>query len=345
MEPGTSMGSDHFTLCEISSRNLQGYRNVLIAEDAARDAVQKYTSSSYCCYRPRAEEPVIERLTQMPLYRYKLETFTETRHIERTCKPHTDAGDASARISVGQRIDASYNKTLSQLWEIEVYTPKMFHEGSKKFPLPGSREIKSCHKCGGRGRCKCSRCGGSGQFRCRCSSSSRQRSRNKRCPACSGSGRKRCSKCSGRGRRICVSCNGEGRLLYYQQLAVKWKTLRSEIVSDPPEQAPSLPLILLQKVTGEVIMTDEDVRVRPVPGFADVPDVSAASARLIQDHQDSCGPSCRVLRQRQTLEMIPVAYVQYGSGGKNLSCHVYGRERRVYAKRRFHDLPCGCSVM
>ncbi|KAM4023561.1 protein SSUH2 homolog isoform 3-T3 [Anomaloglossus baeobatrachus] len=268
----------------------------------------------------------------MPIYKYKLETFTETRHIEKICKPYT-----------GQRIDAQDGEALPQLWGIEVSTPKMFHEGSKKIPLPRSGEIKTCHKCGGRGRCKCTRCGGSGQFRCRCSSSSRQKSRNKRCPACSGSGRKRCSKCSGRGRKICGLCKGEGRLFYFQQLAVKWKTLRSQVVSDPLEQELSLPLTLLQKVTGEVITMDGDVTVQPLAGFADVPEISDASGRLIQEHQMTCGPSSHILKQRQTVEMIPVAHVQYGYRGKNLACHVYGLERRVFAPRRLHNL--ACSIM
>ncbi|KAM4023560.1 protein SSUH2 homolog isoform 2-T2 [Anomaloglossus baeobatrachus] len=302
MEQGTSLFSDSSAPCDTSSSDCQNYRNVvLIPKEAARDAVRRYVSSSYCCCTPRGEEPVIERLTQMPIYKYKLETFTETRHIEKICKPYT-----------GQRIDAQDGEALPQLWGIEVSTPKMFHEGSKKIPLPRSGEIKTCHKCGGRGRCKCTRCGGSGQFRCRCSSSSRQKSRNKRCPACSGSGRKR-------------------------------KTLRSQVVSDPLEQELSLPLTLLQKVTGEVITMDGDVTVQPLAGFADVPEISDASGRLIQEHQMTCGPSSHILKQRQTVEMIPVAHVQYGYRGKNLACHVYGLERRVFAPRRLHNL--ACSIM
>ncbi|XP_075688554.1 protein SSUH2 homolog [Rhinoderma darwinii] len=331
MEQGTSMGSDSFA----SNRGPQNYRNItLITEAEAREAVRRYVSSSYCCCKPRAEEPAIERLTQMPIYRYRLDTFTETRHIEKTCKPYT-----------GQRIDAPDREPPPLLWGIEVYTPKMFHEGLKRFPVPRSGEIKTCHKCVGRGRCKCTRCGGSGQFRCRCSSSNRQKSRNKRCPTCSGSGRRRCSKCSGRGRRFCISCKGKGQLFYYLQLSVKWKTLRSEVVSNPHEEEPNFPLILLQKVTGEVIITDDDVTVHPLAGFTDVPEISAASEKLIQDHQNACGPSCHVLRQHQTVEMIPVANVQYGYSGKSLSCHVYGREGRVYTKQRLSGLACGCSVM
>ncbi|XP_069592301.1 protein SSUH2 homolog [Ranitomeya imitator] len=333
MEQGTSDFSDSCAPRDTSPRDRQDYRNVvLIPKEAARDAVRKYVWSSFCCCRPRREEPVVERLTQMPVYRYRLETFAETRHIEKLCRPYT-----------GQRIDAPHRELVPQLWDIDVCAPKMFHEGSKKLPLPRSGEIKTCHKCGGRGRCKCSRCGGSGQFRCRCSCSSRQKSRNKRCPACSGSGRKRCSKCSGRGRKICGLCKGEGRLFFYQQLAVKWKTLRSQVVSDPLEQEISLPLVLLQKVTGEAITTDDDLTVQPLAGFTDVPEISGASGRLIQEHQKTCGPSCRVLRQRQTVEMIPVAHVQYRYREKDLSCHVYGLERRVFSPRRLHNL--GCSVM
>ncbi|XP_071983400.1 protein SSUH2 homolog [Engystomops pustulosus] len=330
MEKGVSLSSDQCPPCDASNRDPRGYRNVVITVEAAGEAVRKYLSS--CCCRPRAEEPVIERLTQMPLYRYRLDTFTESRNIEKTCKPYT-----------GQRIDAPRGGTgtATQLWDIRVQTPQHFQEGTKKFPLPGSGEIKVCGKCTGRGRCKCSRCGGSGQFRCQCPSS-RQKSRSKRC---SGSGRRRCSKCSGRGRRICVSCRGEGRLLYYQQVAVKWKTLRAEVVSHPPELDPALPLILLHKVTGEEILMDDDVTVLPLSGFAEVPELSAASERFIQDHRNVCGPWCHVLRQRQTVELIPVALVQYGFSGKSLSCHVYGQERRVYARQRLHRLPFGCSVL
>ncbi|KAM3914407.1 protein SSUH2 homolog [Leptodactylus fuscus] len=335
MEQGASMGSDPCTPCYTSNRDPRDYRNLIVLTlDAARDAVRRYVSSSNCCCRPRAEEPVIERVTQMPIYRYRLETFTETRHVEKICKPYT-----------GQRIDAPDGNPQAEIWDIDVYTPKMFHEESKKFPLPGSGEVKMCPKCGGRGRSKCSGCGGSGQFRCRCSSVSRQKSRNKRCPSCSGSHRKRCSKCSGRGRRICISCKGEGRLLYSQQLVVKWKTLRSEVVSNVSEQGLSLPLILLQKVTGETMLMDDDVTVHPIAGFTDPPEISGTSERLIQDHRNVCGPSCHILRQRQTVEMIPIAHVQYGYRGRSLSCHVYGRERRVFAKRRLRNLSFSCSVL
>ncbi|XP_069824809.1 protein SSUH2 homolog [Dendropsophus ebraccatus] len=335
MEQGTSIRSDHCTPWDSSNGDPQDFRNVvLITEDDVRDAVWKHVVASYCCCTPRAEELVIQTLTQMPLYRYRLETFTETRHIEKTCKPYT-----------GQRIDASEREALPQLWDIDVYSPKMFHEGSKKFQLLESGEIKTCHKCGGRGRCKCSRCGGSKQVRCGCSSSRRRRSKNKRCPSCSGSGRRSCGKCSGRGKKSCASCKGEGRLLYYQQLTVKWKTLCSEAIADPHEQESGLPVILLRKVTGKAIMMDDDVMVHPLSGFADVSEVSAASQRFIQDHQKTCGPLCHILRQRQMVEMIPVVQVQYGYGGKSLSCLVYGQELRVYSKRNLHSFNFNCSVM
>ncbi|XP_056380987.1 protein SSUH2 homolog isoform X2 [Hyla sarda] len=332
MEQETSM-TDHCTPCNTSNGDPQDYRNVpLITEDAVRDALRKYVLSSYCCCRPRSEEPVIERLTQLPLYRYRLATFTEKRHIEKISKPYT-----------GQRIEAPEREPALQLWDINVCTPKMFHEGSKKCPLPQSGEIKTCLKCGGRGRCKCSRCGGSGQFRCGCSNNRRQRSRNKRCPSCSGSGRRRCGKCSGRGKKVCTSCKGEGRLLYYQQLSVKWKTLYSEAIADPHDQESSLPVILLQKVTGKMIMMDDEVLVHPLAGCPDVAEISAASERLIQEHQNTCGPLCHILRQ--TVEMIPVVQVQYEYNGKNLSCLVYGQELRVYSKRSLHRFTLSCSVM
>ncbi|CAI9613236.1 unnamed protein product, partial [Staurois parvus] len=198
-------------------------RNVDITEDMAREAILRYLSTKCCCHQARAEELVINRLTQMPLYRYRLESFTESRQHEKTSKPYT-----------GQRLDKANRGAAPQLWNIRVQTPKMFQDGSERIPLPHSSELKVCHKCQGRGRCKCSRCGGSGQFRCGCSGGSRQRSRNKRCHGCSGNGRRRCSKCSGRGRKVCPVCKGEGRLIHYQQLSVTWRTLHSEYICDPP---------------------------------------------------------------------------------------------------------------
>ncbi|XP_075040240.1 protein SSUH2 homolog [Mixophyes fleayi] len=330
MEQGAN--SDHSAQSGPRDRSPQTYRNVVITDQMAADAIQRYVSSRFCCSSSTGEELVIKELTQIPLYRYRLESFTETRHNEKTSKPYT-----------GQRIDGPDRGDPPQLWDIVVQTPNMFHEGSKRLPLPHSAVVKECHKCQGRKRCKCTGCGGSGQFRCRCSS--RQRSKNKRCHACSGSGRRRCSKCSGRGRKVCASCKGEGRLLHYQQLNVSWKTLQSEFLSKPPAQESTFPLSLLQKVSGEVILKDDDMMLHPPATSAESSETANAFETVFQDHRKSCGSSCHILRQRKTVEVIPVARVQYEYRGQILSSHVYGREHRVYAKRNPNVLFCGCSVM
>ncbi|KAM9324393.1 protein SSUH2 homolog [Gastrophryne carolinensis] len=308
-------------------------RNVEITEVLAREALLR-NYAKCCCLPPRDEELIISKLTQMPLYRYKLESFIETRQQEKTGKPYT-----------GQKLDGPQTGALPQLWDISVQTPAMFNEGSQKIPLPHSSELKVCNKCQGRGRCRCPNCGGSGQFRCRCSSGSRQRSKNKRCHACSGSHRRRCSKCSGRGRKVCSCCKGEGRLIHYQQLSVTWKTLQSEYISSPPDPKLSIPITVLKKVSGEVIVKNDGVTVSPLPGFEDSLEVPTVSQRLIQEHHGICGPSSHLLRQQQMLEVIPVAHVQYEYRGKSLTSHVYGRERRVLAKLHLPRLPCGCAVM
>ncbi|XP_068107688.1 protein SSUH2 homolog isoform X2 [Hyperolius riggenbachi] len=267
---------------------LQLYRKVDITEDMVSQAVLRDLSSKCCCQTPRAEDLIIDELSQMPLYRYRLESFIETRQHEKIFKPYS-----------GQKLDGPERGSSPLLWDILVQTPEMFHDGMKKMPLPHSSELKGCHKCQGRGRCKCTRCGGSGQFRCRCSSVSRQKSRNKRCHACSGSGRKRCSKCSGRGRKVCPACKGEGRLIHYEQLTVTWRTLRSECISSPPVPELSLPVGLLHKVTGDVIVKDSDVTVGPLTGFVDNPELVISSQRLIQEHRSACGPSSHILSTRR----------------------------------------------
>ncbi|XP_077324084.1 protein SSUH2 homolog isoform X1 [Lithobates pipiens] len=322
------------SLHELGERGPPFSRNVDITEDLAREAILQYLSAKCCCHPPRSEELVINRLTKMPLYRYRLESFTESRQQEKTSKPYT-----------GQKLDKANRGAPPELWNIGVQTPKMFQDSSERIPLPCSSELKVCHKCQGRGRCKCARCGGSGQFRCGCSGGSRQRSRNKRCHGCSGSGRRRCSKCSGRGRKACPVCRGEGRLVQSQQLSVTWRTLHSEYICNPRIPENKVPTSLLRKVTGEVVVKDSDVTVSPFHGFPESSEVLMASQKLIREHSEMCGPSNHILRQEQTVELIPVTHVQYEYRGRSLSSHVYGRERRVYAKHHTPSLSCGCAVM
>ncbi|XP_072275335.1 protein SSUH2 homolog isoform X2 [Pyxicephalus adspersus] len=218
------------------------YRNVDITEDLAREAILQYLSSTFCCRRSSAGELVITRLTQMPLYRYGLKSFTETRQIEKTCKPYT-----------GQKLDKLNKGAAPQLWDITVPTPKMFLEGSERIPLPHSSEIKVCHKCQGRGRCKKE---GSWKFRGR--SGSQQQSRNKRYHGCPGNGKRRFRKSSTQLSKLCPVCQGGGRLIHYQQLTVTWKTLHSEHICKSPIPELNFPTRLLRKVTGEVIVKDSD---------------------------------------------------------------------------------------
>ncbi|XP_077324085.1 protein SSUH2 homolog isoform X2 [Lithobates pipiens] len=301
------------SLHELGERGPPFSRNVDITEDLAREAILQYLSAKCCCHPPRSEELVINRLTKMPLYRYRLESFTESRQQEKTSKPYT-----------GQKLDKANRGAPPELWNIGVQTPKMFQDSSERIPLPCSSELK---------------------FRCGCSGGSRQRSRNKRCHGCSGSGRRRCSKCSGRGRKACPVCRGEGRLVQSQQLSVTWRTLHSEYICNPRIPENKVPTSLLRKVTGEVVVKDSDVTVSPFHGFPESSEVLMASQKLIREHSEMCGPSNHILRQEQTVELIPVTHVQYEYRGRSLSSHVYGRERRVYAKHHTPSLSCGCAVM
>ncbi|XP_044531906.1 protein SSUH2 homolog [Gracilinanus agilis] len=153
----------------------------IMTEEMARHALLSFVNSR-CCYGNRAAgELVIQDLRQQMLYRYRLETFSESRLSEWTFQPYTN-----------HSVDGPKKGTSPRPWDIKVHVPPMFQEETKKFQVPHSSLVKDCHKCQGRGRYKCSGCHGAGTMRCAsCSGAKRKAKQSRRCQVCSGSGRKR----------------------------------------------------------------------------------------------------------------------------------------------------------
>ncbi|TFK02626.1 coiled-coil domain-containing protein 159 [Platysternon megacephalum] len=82
--------------------------------------------------------------------------------------------------------------------------------------------------------------------------------------------------------------------------------------------------------------------VYPVVNFPD-PSISQASQNALVQHHTQFASTSRVLRQRQTIELIPLTKVEYEWQGKRYSYYVYGDENRVYAEN--YPKKCCCSIM
>uniref|UniRef100_A0A8D0B712 Ssu-2 homolog n=1 Tax=Salvator merianae TaxID=96440 RepID=A0A8D0B712_SALMN len=265
-----------------------------MTDDVAKKALLSFVSSK-CCYGNRAAgELVIQELKPQILYRYRLETFNETRLCEWNFEPYTNA-----------LVDGPQNGASPHPWDIKVQVPHMFQDDTKKFRVPHSSIVKECHKCHGRGRYKCSGCHGAGRMRCASCHGARHKAKTKylkyqkQCQMCSGTGRKRCSTCSGRGNKTCTTCQGEKRLLHFLQLIIIWYDNVHEFIS---ENHLNFPRELLSKAIGENIFKDENT-VHPLVDFPH-PEISSASQRAIEDHSATLRSTSCILQQVYYMDMF-----------------------------------------
>ncbi|XP_069499121.1 protein SSUH2 homolog [Ambystoma mexicanum] len=302
-----------------------------MTEDVARDALLGFVRGRCCYGRRPAAQLVIQDLKQLVLYRYRLETFTESRLSEWTFEHYTNQG-----------VDGPQNGQSPKPWEFTISSPGMFQEDTKKFRVPHSSVIKACHKCHGRGRYKCSGCHGAGRSRCVTCSGSRSKTKHKRCQVCSGSGRKRCNTCSGRGSKVCTTCKGEKKLLHFLQLSINWKNNLFEYITE--QQQLNFPMELLSKVQGSNIFKDQGDQVYPIIDFPNSA-ISKASQTAISEHSAMYGGSCRILQQCQSIDLIPVTEVHYTYQEKSYLYYIYGKENKVSALEYPQRCCCGCAIL
>uniref|UniRef100_A0A1A8J9S4 Ssu-2 homolog n=3 Tax=Nothobranchius TaxID=28779 RepID=A0A1A8J9S4_NOTKU len=298
-----------------------------ISEDTAREAFVLYASSK-CCYSPApAKDCVITRMEAFNTYRYRLETFTESRSMEWSHEPYN-----------GQPVDA-FTQPPPGAWDIPSKTPTFFAEGKQQIKVPYTSSVKACHNCLGIGHKPCKDCTGAGNKVCWVCNGCGYRHGNEQCHHCSGRGRENCSHCQGRGLKSCDVCHGKQQLLVFIKLTVKWTNNTDAHVV---EQSSGLHVDNLSEVSGKTLFRDSQFMVCPVLGFPDSA-IMQASQRLVSEHQGKYSQTSRILQQRQTIELIPVTKVTYLWKEQTHIYFVYGNEFKVHTD----DYPatCCCSVM
>ncbi|XP_032050169.1 protein SSUH2 homolog [Aythya fuligula] len=302
-----------------------------LTEAAARTALLRFVAARRCYGSRAAAELDIQELRPRVTYRYRLETFSESRLSEWAFEPFTKPGATRPPGDIPP-----------DLWDVEVGVPPLFQGQTRRCRVPRSALVRECHRCHGRGRSQCGACHGAGWARCvTCRGSRRRLKQQKRCQLCSGTGRSRCSTCSGRGSKTCTTCQGEKKLQHFRQLVITWRNNVFEFVS---EHHLNFPGELLSKVSGENIFQDENVVVCPIVDFPE-PAISWASRRAIAEHSAAFASSSRILRQRQTVERIPITEVHYQYLGKPYLYYIYGLENKVYALDYPERCCCGCTIL
>ncbi|XP_069045524.1 protein SSUH2 homolog isoform X1 [Lepisosteus oculatus] len=298
-----------------------------ISEETARSAFVSYASSKCCYSSTPAKQAVFSSLEAHNTYRYRLETFTESRSTEWAHEPYH-----------GQPVDA-YTQPAPGPWDIPVQAPALFTDSSYQVKVPYTSSVKGCHACIEMGRVPCKQCAGAGNKQCWVCHGSGCRLGGNMCSQCNGRGYEDCTFCGGQGTEPCNICSGSRQLLVYIKLTVKWTNNTSVHIG---VQQSGFPADSFSKVSGNVIFVDSQYMVYPVTGFPD-PSICQASQSLVREHQTQYSTSSRVLQQRQTIDLIPVTKVNYTWDGKAYSYFVYGVENKV--KTDDYPAKCCCTVM
>ncbi|XP_015680928.1 protein SSUH2 homolog, partial [Protobothrops mucrosquamatus] len=199
----------------------------------------------------------------------------------------------------------------------------------------------NCRNCNGRGAITCQSCQGKGTKKCSaCNGSGFNSDEFISCSWCSGSGNKRCSSCHGNGRHMCYRCDCKGILLYHTELSITWKNNILEHIADEKSE---LPVYHLQEVTGRKILSDEHNLVRPMIDFLESSIKDYSRTSIVQHKMMFASDEHRILKQRQTVELVPLTKVKYEWKDKSYSFCVFGNENKVYCE----DYPakCCCSIL
>ncbi|XP_062855609.1 protein SSUH2 homolog isoform X2 [Trichomycterus rosablanca] len=298
-----------------------------ITQEAATEAFANYVSENCCYSKAPVREGIITSMEPFNTYRYRLETFAETRSTEWSHEPFT-----------GQRVDVGLQVAPGP-WDIATQTPGFFQDNTQTIRVPFTSSVKNCHVCLGVGTSACKDCTASGTKVCYMCSGSGARAGNDRCLHCNGSGREKCRKCNGRGNCDCETCRGKKQLLVFISLKVQWITYKDDFVK---EQSSGLPSENLNKVSGKEIFKDAQYMLYPLMNFPDSA-MSQASDRLVREHQSKYFQTSRILQQRHMIELIPITRVSYTWKGKGHTYSVYGNESRVFTDS--YPAQCCCSCM
>ncbi|XP_041080738.1 protein SSUH2 homolog isoform X1 [Polyodon spathula] len=296
-----------------------------VSEDTARAALLEYVGRKWNYRSKPAKELVFRDLTPFTTYRYRLETFTESRGTAWAFEPYTN-----------QLVDGPQYGDPPPPWDVMVEVPPMYIDSCQKVRVPHTSFVKVCHRCHGKGHVQCSQCNGWGKTQCSFCFGSGHRS-GESCTFCHGSGQSRCFHCSGRGTKTCDICKGHRNLMHFIQLIVTWK---NQIYQHVPDRCPDFPVKLFEKVNGDKFFVDESALVYPIVGFPEK-EICDASKRGNDEHMARFSGSMHILQQRQTIELIPLTQAFYEYKEQAYNYFVYGIENKVHAPK----YPSSCSIL
>lgn len=299
-----------------------------ITEEQARDAAIQFASENCCYGSDTVKEMIITNIVMSSAFHYTLETFSEKRETLWCSVPYN-----------GEILDTPMNGPAPGPWDIPLVPKQHFHGSSQLMEVPHTASAITCHVCSGCGKERCSKCDGCGHVNCNWCQGRGRRFSDEMCDNCSGTGKDRCTNCHGNGLETCSTCAGKGSLKCYVKLTATWTNHMDDFLSEQT----SVPIELIRCVTGHVVFEEQYPRVWPVNHFPEVL-INQASSKLVSKHSQAF-PTERILQQRHSVRIVPVATVNYSWKGNQGNFFVYGFEHKVH----FPDYPqtccCGCTIL
>ncbi|XP_013401209.1 protein SSUH2 homolog isoform X2 [Lingula anatina] len=301
----------------------------------ARKALLAYVTQ-HCCFGSQvAREMQIINVTHTSALQYKLETFTESRHLNWDEEPYT-----------GGPLDHPVNGLVPAPWSIPCEPTDMFKNETQEYVLPHSETLVVCNLCDGTGTNECRWCHGKGYKKCpSCNGSGKKKIVYGRyaitCKPCSGHGRVSCGVCDTTGTLICKSCDGLKKLKRFLVLAVKFKTLVSRHIVENTE----FPKELVKDVGGQKVYEQTLPRVWAMTSYPNQ-ELCKKSKDYCEGHEKKAEKEHeKIIMQRHELVVKPVWECTVLWRHENWRFWVYGNEHMVYAPKYPQRCCWRCSVM
>ncbi|XP_064607359.1 protein SSUH2 homolog [Liolophura sinensis] len=234
-----------------------------LLEEDVRETLRQFAAN-----RAVACEMVIAKIHSAMAYHYILETFVESKTIQRKQQPFCGdlVDDEFTLDGSSEEICSQWHENISE-GNIEVPPRCQFEDGEEEVILPQSVVAEDCNHCEGPGKMKCPSCRGTRQNTCiACDGSGKENLGDRillmrqSCVWCGATGKRRCHKCKGRGVYFCRACKGKGGIRSYRSCSVKWQTFKDEHTTLPWD----IPDQLVKDATGVTVLEGDVSAISPL---------------------------------------------------------------------------------
>lgn len=308
--------------------------------DNARELLESWSRATSWGRRNLAAKLEVTSFEEKSGYTVRLESHVEARRMKDQQRPYLgrplDGGDDLAADDDDNPIEPSLARTLAAA---EPTPPADFVADIQAFVVPHTDVVRPCSRCETTGRERCAPCTGGGMTTCtQCwgHGEAGTGDESRTCHLCRGSGEISCGHCQGVGGVECTACLGHRKLVHSDQVIIHYQNRLEEKVLT----GTAIPVGLIADASSKTAYREEAHRLEPVAGHGGGGPfrgmaarvngrVNAAANELIEGER--LAPDEKIIKQRLTVESLPVYELTYRWGGDLRRCWFYGHDQAIHA--------------